>query len=564
MASAATNDHLLEEHESLEPWNDYTYMTSALPLSPKLQGPGVDFGGWQGGQVDEDDGHREACMESAAIDGAPHSSREDGDNPPAAAPAPYVVPETDGGIFEDEDGTPATAVMRFDPTTIKPDATVLLLGKRGTGKSTLLIDLMSYMESKLYAGIAMAPTQDSIDMFESFLPRSLVFSDFNADAVGRLMNAKRLLSRMNKRKQKRATERGEAYTKRHIAVLLDDCMSDKKNLKHNEVRDVFMNGRHEDVFFVNLQQYLMDMGPELRAQIDYVFVMRDSSHDSRVKLWRNFFGMFGDYQDFADLLDSCTENYECLVLNTRVQSNKFQDCIFWYKARSPAPEFRIGAPAMWYLNYKFGMLPCDADRENEARIADEVNKTFFGETVDEAAERAERERAEQDRLEQEALAKARKVAERKIVEKKAREDAQRKLGRKRILKLGVNGAALPKPGGNNDGKSNTSAAGTLGATASHAGSSASALRTGAAALPPSALRQQQRQRQHSAYVAASGAADAMHGAASAAARGARGQQRQQKKLVNGRIAGARRYGGARSTVKARQALGAAALSAFEA
>ena len=530
------------------PWAEELLGADALPLSPP-PGEDVNVAGWDGG----------ARADLTPAGGSSFADGGGGNPPAAAAQAPYVVPETEGGIFEDEDGTPATAIMRFDPTTIKPDATVLLLGKRGTGKSTLLIDLMSYMESKLYAGIAMAPTQDSIDMFESFLPRALVFSDFNADAVGRLMNAKRLLSRMNKRKQKRATERGEAYTKRHIAVLLDDCMSDKKNLKHNEVRDVFMNGRHEDVFFVNLQQYLMDMGPELRAQIDYVFVMRDSSHDSRVKLWRNFFGMFGDYQDFADLLDSCTENYECLVLNTRVQSNKFQDCIFWYKARLPAPEFRIGAPAMWYLNYKFGMLPCDADRENEARIADEVNKTFFGETVDEAAERAERERADQDRLEQEALAKARKVAERKMVERKAREAVKRRLGRRKILKLGVNGTKLSGgDGGGVSGRNEGQApqrtrAPSRGNDGAGTGPGAGRARAQLAAAQHRQGQQIDHRRRRQQQLQARQV-----------------QQRQQVpqaprvQLVNGRHAGARRFGGGRGTVAARQSLGAHALAAFEA
>jgi len=296
-----------------------------------------------------------------------------------------VAPE-DGTVCED--GSTAWAVKCFDPKTMKADATVLMLGKRGTGKSTLLQDIMFHMSPRLFSGIAMAPTEDSVAMFESFLPRCFVFDNFKVDAVEKLMQTKRLLSRMNRKKTKQAESGGDSFSRRYVAVLLDDCMYDKKNLKHTAVRDIFMNGRHEDVFFINLQQYVMDMGPDMRNNVDYVFAMRDTSMENRIKLWKTFFGMFSDYSDFSELFDSCTENYECLVLFNRASSNDWRDCIFWYKASPQVPNFRIGHPVMWYLNYKFGVLPCDADAENEAVIKNAVTRTFYGSEAARSADNA--------------------------------------------------------------------------------------------------------------------------------------------------------------------------------
>lgn len=318
---------------------------------------------------DGEDGNMHAARQEVVS--APH----DAQGQCAAAHDELPAAPEDGTVTKD--GSSAWAVNCFDPTTMKADATVLMLGKRGTGKSTLLQDIMYHMQSRLFAGIAMAPTEDSVAMFEGFLPRCFVFDDFRADAVERLMQTKRLLSRMNRKKMKQAESGGGRFTRRNVAVLLDDCMYDKKNLKHTAVRDIFMNGRHEDVFFINLQQYVMDMGPDMRNNVDYVFAMRDTSIENRIKLWKTFFGMFTDYNDFAELFESCTENYECLVLCNRAHSNDWKDCIFWYKASTEIPRFRIGHPVMWYLNYKFGVLPCDADAENEAIIKNAVTKTFF-------------------------------------------------------------------------------------------------------------------------------------------------------------------------------------------
>jgi len=195
------------------------------------------------------------------------------------------------------------------------------------------------------------------------------------------------------------------------------------------------------LFFVNLQQYIMDMGPDLRSNVDFVFALRDTSLENRVKLWKSFFGMFKDYNDFSDLMDGCTENFEAMVLATRVQSNDWRDCVFWYKARHPVPNFRLGDPKMWYLNYKFGRLPCDADHDHDHLVQGTVSRMFHGET---AEEEAEREEQEQDRKMLELAEKAKEDARRQMMEKQAKEQAKRALKRKKVKKLGGPSSAVSR------------------------------------------------------------------------------------------------------------------------
>jgi hypothetical protein len=49
---------------------------------------------------------------------------------------------------------------------------------------------------------------------------------------------------------------------------------------------------------------------------------------------------------FFQVMDSCTENYECLVLDNTGTSNKIEDNVFWYKA-PVRKNFRLGSDAMW-------------------------------------------------------------------------------------------------------------------------------------------------------------------------------------------------------------------------
>ncbi len=52
--------------------------------------------------------------------------------------------------------------------------------------------------------------------------------------------------------------------------------------------------------------------------------------------------MFPTFEMFCQVMDQCTENFECLVVNNNAKSNKLEDQVFWYKA-DPHDDFKLGA-----------------------------------------------------------------------------------------------------------------------------------------------------------------------------------------------------------------------------
>lgn len=96
----------------------------------------------------------------------------------------------------------------------------------------------------------------------------------------------------------------------------------------------------------------MDLSPDLRANIDYIFILRENIVQNREKLYKNFFGIFPTLDMFNQVMNSCTENHECLVLDNTSKSNKIEDCVFWYKANIHK-NFRIGSPQLWQYHKKF-------------------------------------------------------------------------------------------------------------------------------------------------------------------------------------------------------------------
>jgi len=112
-----------------------------------------------------------------------------------------------------------------------------------------------------------------------------------------------------------------------------------------------MNGRHWRITFMITMQYCMDLPPDLRANIDYIFILRENIIQNQEKLYKNFFGIFPHIDTFKEVMNACTEGYDCLVLDNTSRSNKITDCVFWYKAK-PDRKFKIGSKELWSYNKK--------------------------------------------------------------------------------------------------------------------------------------------------------------------------------------------------------------------
>jgi len=245
-------------------------------------------------------------------------------------------------------------VRKFDPSTLKEHRIIIVVGKRGTGKSVLQRDLMYHLSKKLDFGLAMTPTEESAETFRQHIPDSWIYNGFSTTKLDTMLTMQRDMVKKKKAKS--------------LFLLLDDCMYDKRTLKGVGIRDLFMNGRHLNITLCNAVQYVMDMGPDLRTQVDYVFALRENIISNKNKLWKYFFGMFEKYDDFAKVMDKCTENHSCIVMDNTTGSCNVEECIFWYKANINVEDFKIGSPDFWKLSNSYMKTDEDKQRDEEDEL----------------------------------------------------------------------------------------------------------------------------------------------------------------------------------------------------
>ena len=227
-------------------------------------------------------------------------------------------------------------IRKFEPSGIGNGRVIMIIGKRNTGKSVLVKDIMAYKQA-IKAGIVCSGTEEGNSYFGGWVPDCFIYNDFDKPAVQRLIDH-----------QRKACKAGTA---RDVFLVLDDLMFDNSFLKDKMMRSIFMNGRHWKIFLVLTAQFAGDIPPAIRSNIDYVFILRENIIQNRERLYKNFFGIFPTFDSFCQTLDSCTENFECMVLDNTSRSNKIEDCLFWYKARM-GHKFRMGSPDYWKYHKK--------------------------------------------------------------------------------------------------------------------------------------------------------------------------------------------------------------------
>lgn len=227
-------------------------------------------------------------------------------------------------------------LKKFNMKEITHDKVVVLIGKRDTGKSFLCKDLL-YHHQSIPVGQVISGTEAANSFYGEIVPKLFIHDEFKPEIIANIL-----------KRQKSMVEnmRSNPNIDPRAFLILDDCLYDNSWIKDKNVRSVFMNGRHYKLLFILTMQFALGIPPNLRTNIDYVFILRENYQSNRKRIYEHYAGMFPTFEMFCQVMDQCTENYECLVINNNSKSNKLQDQVFWYKADA-RPDFKIGSQNFW-------------------------------------------------------------------------------------------------------------------------------------------------------------------------------------------------------------------------
>lgn len=207
---------------------------------------------------------------------------------------------------------------------------------RNTGKTTLITSLLQEKSHIFPVGEVMSGTEDSNGHYGKIFPSSFVYNALDKQRIVDFVERQKL-------------------AKKHISnpwaiLLLDDCTDDPKLFNDPLFQGIFKNGRHWKMLFILSLQYSLDIKPVIRTNVDGTFILREPNMKNRKSLWENYAGIFPDFTMFCSALDQLTDDYTAMYIHNALQTNKLEDCVFWYKAKPIPPNFKVGCDEYWLFH----------------------------------------------------------------------------------------------------------------------------------------------------------------------------------------------------------------------
>ena len=232
--------------------------------------------------------------------------------------------------------------IMFDPKK-SHGPVIVLIGRRDTGKSFLVRDLLYNIGQDIPFGTVISGTEAGNGFYGELVPKILIYHEYDTSIVDTILERQQsVIKAINDEKK----TYGRSEIDGRTFLILDDCLYDNKWSRDKIMKMLFMNGRHWKIMLIITMQYPLGVPPNLRTNIDYTFILREPYIRNKKIIYENYAGMFPTFDSFCQIMDACTENYECLVIANNAKSNKLVDQIFWYKARDNG-KFKLCLQEFW-------------------------------------------------------------------------------------------------------------------------------------------------------------------------------------------------------------------------
>ena len=228
---------------------------------------------------------------------------------------------------------------RFNITKMERNRTILLLGRKGSGKTSVLMEVLNAKSDYIEQAVGMAGTRDGYLKLCQVLPENCVYSGYQKQVFEPLIE---VLNRVSKKPDYNRT----------VAMLFDDIGSKKRIINGQSFQEVAFNSRHLKAEWVFLQQGIMGFEPTMRDAMDYIFAFAEPCKKTRQKIYDNYFSVIETFGEFEKIFQALTRDKgSAMVIDNTIGDLDPCKRIFHFRGRKTEdiPQFSVGSRAYWKL-----------------------------------------------------------------------------------------------------------------------------------------------------------------------------------------------------------------------
>lgn len=206
---------------------------------------------------------------------------------------------------------------------------VLIIGRRSTGKTTLVGRILEHHQDILSRGTVIAGLKEEKTFYSKYVEKSCIYNEYDASIIENALERKKEIIRQIEEND--GTEKNNSVIPRSC-VVMDNCFFDITWYREKNVQLLLLNGCVFKIMTIITMDYPFGIPPVLRCNIDYVFILKESYIKHRKRIWEHYCGNLISFEKFSTLMDKYTTNYDCLVINYTNRTWKIEEIFSWLKA----------------------------------------------------------------------------------------------------------------------------------------------------------------------------------------------------------------------------------------
>jgi energy-coupling factor transporter ATP-binding protein EcfA2 len=200
-------------------------------------------------------------------------------------------------------------ITRFNLSSIRPGSFTIVTGKRASGKTTLIIDILKQLSTRVRNNNIYLFTSDqsSIHQYNENFPNIKCTNDY----------IEKLLYNRSKEEEE--------------LIFVFEDYSASKIVRTNVFERLIIHGRHLNITTIMTHSSEDNIPPRIISNVDYVFSFKENLMSNCKRLFVYFFELFNSYNRFIDVFNAFTNNlYTCLVVDNTHMLNINYSHIFYY------------------------------------------------------------------------------------------------------------------------------------------------------------------------------------------------------------------------------------------
>lgn len=227
----------------------------------------------------------------------------------------------------------------WDPQTFPPDGTMVLFGRRRSGKSWAIRFILSNY-AHIYRQILVLTNTKQNDFWSEHVPFRFIH-EYSQFVIEKIITHQRSIMAHNKLH----ADQPEKLVNPYMAVILDDVVS--KNLQHDEfLKMLFYEGRHAKIAIFITTQHPKALPPGVRSNADVAVIFPQISEGDVDAIRTQYCNFFENKHDFVLFLNENTKDHGCVIIFMGDPQALPIQRLYHYTAGDPGP-FLTCAQEYW-------------------------------------------------------------------------------------------------------------------------------------------------------------------------------------------------------------------------